>query len=127
MANRSKKMTNQQKFEQFLKDKGFIVSPNYAVLSLVPHYYKTDAGSHALISGIGVSMFTGIDTKPGDLGCVCFFYTGTLRLKYHRYANQAELKKKTSIFKSAEEAIKAFDVWRKRTSVILAEQWFLIQ
>jgi hypothetical protein len=67
MANRSKKMTNQQKFEQFLKDKGFIVSPNYAVLSLVPHYYKTDADSHAL------------------------------------------------------EAIKAFDVWRERASVILAE------
>ena len=120
-------MTNQQTFRQYLKRQGFRVSPNYAQLSLVPHYYKTNANSHALIDGIGVSMFTGINTNGGDLGRVCFFYVGTLRLKHHRQANQAEMIKETSVFLSANEAIDAFEAWRKRASMVLANQWSLIQ
>ena len=120
-------MTNQKKFKQYLTNKGFLVSPNYAILSLVPHFYKTNTSGSALISGIGISMFTGVNTREGDLGCVCFFYEGTLRTKYCRHINRAEMQKETSVYSTADDAIKAFEAWRIKAAKILAEQWTLIQ
>lgn len=120
-------MTEQQKFKQYLKNKGFKISSCLATLSLVPHFYKTNAGSHALISGIGVSMFTGVNNKDGDLGCVCFFYSGTFRAKHSWYAHDAEMQKLTSVYTSAYVAIKGFENWRKEGAERIATTWTMIQ
>ena len=118
-------ITEKQRLLNYLKKQGFRTSPNLATLSLIPHHYKTTGDSHVLISGIGCSYFTGAEQQNGDIGCVCFFYAGTMRLKHHRQVNQAELVKHTSVYANASDVISSFETWRKEAAQIIAE-WKLI-
>jgi hypothetical protein len=119
-------MDNQKRFRQYLRGKGFRVSPNLAQLSLMPHFYKDKEGNHVLLSGIGISLSTGVNTKDDDLGCVCFFYAGTKRRKYCRRIESAEMLKCTTVYRSAVDAMVAFAQWRKQSEQILTD-WIMIQ
>lgn len=106
---------NQELLRKCLKSKGFRLSPNLATLPLVPHCYKDTNKNYVLITGIGCSMFTGINTKEENIGCICFFYTGTRKKKHSRQVTNAEILKVVRVYKSTMEVMDAFEEWRRLT------------
>jgi len=112
--------TEKQKFKKYLRDKGFSTHEVLSTQDLVSHYRITDNGDHTLIRNRSCCMFDGVDTKDGDLGCVTFYYRGSLKKKYKKTINQnAEILKKVILPKNTLEAIKEFETWRSETSNIL--------
>lgn len=112
--------TEKQKFLQYLEGRGFKTSPNLATLPLIPHHYKTDKGNHVLISSIGCSYFIGANQSEEELGCVCFFYMGVERLKYHRHIWNAEILKQVEVYRLHKKVIKDFEKWELETAKTLA-------
>jgi len=108
-----------QRFINYLRKEGFSISPVLHRLNLVPHYYKTPKEYHTLIDNISCCLFDGSNTKPGDLGCVTFYYGGTIRHRYCRKSASCELLKKAFCPKTANETIKAFKQWRIETAKTL--------
>ena len=109
-----------QQFINYLKNKGFRTSPVLHTLDLVPHYRKTTDGHHTLITNIDCCLFDGVDTKPGDLGCVTFYYGGIMRHKCYRHLVDAKLLKKAFCPKTAREAINTYEQWRIESAKTLA-------
>jgi len=112
--------TEKQKFIDYLKNEGFTVSPILHTLRLIPHYRKIPDSDHTLISNIGCCLFSGCDTKNGDLGCVTFYYGGTVRYKYRRQSGGCELLKKIIVPKTAKEAIGVYEQWRAQSAYTLS-------
>jgi len=107
------KLTEVQKFQKFLKEKGFETSPVLNSLKLNPTYYKNESKDHVMLSAIHVCIFEGSDTKKGDLGCVTFSYHGK-RKKYkcRNIDSSPEVFKETLLPNSANEAIIEFTNWK---------------
>ena len=122
-----KMKTQKQIFRMYLKRNGFRLSSVLSTIQLVPHFYKDKASNHNLVTNISTCIFSGSDTKPGNLGCVTFYYGGTQRLKCCRQAYDVELFKRAFCPKTAVEAIEAFKVWQKVTRQTIDESWTLIQ
>jgi len=99
-------------FNNYLKSIGFNDCGVLKSAPLIPSHYKTKNGNHFIPTAIHVCFFPGINTKDGDLGCVTFCYHGKSRIKYqHNTNDQAEVFKQALIPKSANQAIKAFNLW----------------
>ena len=112
--------TEKQQFISYLENEDFHVSSVLQTLDLIPHYRKTLDGHHTLISNISCCLFDGINTKPGDLGCVTFYYGGIKRRKCCRTSYQSEMLKKVILPKTCKEAIRVFEDWRIESRRILA-------
>jgi len=112
--------TEKQQLINYLKSKGFTASPVLHTLSLVPHYRKTPEGHHTLISNVNCCLFEGSNTKRGELGCVTFYYGGTMKRKRHRQSISCELLKKTIVPKTAKEAIDIYEEWRIESAKIIS-------
>lgn len=114
-------MTNQKRFRQYLTSKGFAISPALAVKPIRAHYYKDARGNHILLDEICCSMFTGVNTKEGDLGCLCFYYHGSRRFKHCRIIDEsAEILKYVLVCSSAYDAIQVFESWLGNSAQTLA-------
>ena len=119
-------MTEKEKFQLFLREvRQFKTSDVYCHLALVPHHYKDTCSNHLLISNLTITMFDGVDTPEGDLGCVCFYYGGVIRNKHCRHTRKSEALKRTILPKTAEEAIEEFDKWEKQTAKTI-KNWKVI-
>lgn len=108
-------MTEKAKFQNFLRTRHFTVSESYAYMPLVPHHYKDENGNHLLLSNTAVSMFDGVNTPEGGLGCVCFYLGGIVRSKHCRNTYKTEALKKVILPKTAKEAIQEFNNWVGRS------------
>lgn len=106
-------------FKGYVKIRGLLDGFLYATLPLVGSHQKDLEGNHYLISGMTVVNYSGVNTKKGKIGCLCFYYTGIKREKYRKRADSdVEILKKVSCYKTAKEAIEEFDKWSKETQVI---------
>lgn len=108
-------MTKKEKFQNFLRTRHFTVSEVYSCMTLVPHHYKDENSNHLLLSDTAVSMFDGVNTPEGGLGCICFYFGGIVRRKYHKIPCRVEALKKVILPKTAEEAIREFNNWEKQS------------
>ena len=112
-------MTEKQKFVEFMKKSGFAINDNISgSMDLVPVYQKDTEGNHVLVSSKWFCMFDGVDTKPGNLGCVTFYYYGKQRKKYHKQINKTEILKKAFCPKDSATAINTYLDWQKTTQDI---------
>lgn len=112
-------VTEKQQFINYLKCRGFNVSPVLYSLPIIPNYRITPEKHHTLISNISCCLFDGVNTKTGDLGCVTFYYGGVIRHKYRRQSISAELLKKVIVPKTAKETIATFEQWHIESAEIL--------
>lgn len=113
-------MTNREQLKQAMIENGFDVTdfqgePFQGCLKLVPSHRKDTDGNHNIIDGIHFVIWGGSNVKPGDLGCVTFYYGGKERIKHKRQARPSEMLKKAWCPKSAKEAIEQYDIWRENT------------
>ena len=112
-------MTEKQKFIEFMKKSGFAINDNISgYMDLVPVCQKDTEGNLYLISDLWFCMFDGVNTKPGNLGCVTFYYSGKEREKYHKQINKAEILKKAFCPKDSGMAINTYLDWQKTTQDI---------
>ena len=118
--------TQTKKFRRYLQKEGFKTTTVLSTIQLVPHFYKDRVGNHNLVNNISICIFGGSNIKPGDLGCVTFYYGGTQRLHRERRAYQAELFKKAFCPKTVAETIKTFENWQIETRQKI-RNWTLIQ
>ena len=118
-------MTQKEIFEKYLKIKGFNVKPNYSYVSLIPYHYLTNKKDNILISDITITMFDGSDTKPGDLGCTCFYYGAKQKDKYKKRIYQVEALKKCVTNSIAKEVYNEFEQWLEDTTNII-NSWKVI-
>jgi len=111
-----KTKTQKDIFLEFLAKRGFTVhSSVYSLLSLVPRFRVSARGRHNLITGIAVSIFEGVNTAEGDLGCVTFGYEARIREKRCKNIYQGSMFKKSFCPKTAAEAKREFIDWEKTT------------
>jgi len=105
-------MTELQKFQAFLREQGFKVAKVYSHYNRVPHHYKTDVGDHILISRVECSIFQGSDSKPNEVGVVCFNFGGIKRRYRCRQSHSAEILKGVKICNTADEAKAHYEAWK---------------
>ncbi len=112
-------MTDKQTFIKFLEDNNFTVNSNFiGFANIIPYHQKTTKGDHVLLRELIVVMFSGVNTKEGDLGCVTFCYHGAKRKKHCRTSCNTEVLKKSFCPKDATEAIKTFKQWQLESEQI---------
>ena len=113
-------MTDKKRFIKAMENRGFSFSDDfYGQVDLIPSYRKTTEGHHNIISKIVIVLFSGVDTSKGKLGCVCFYFGGVQKDKYHKTSYQKEILKKAFCPKSVNEAIKTFDTWKTSSDKII--------
>ena len=123
-------MTQRETFKKAMQKNGFEVSnfqgePFQGSIDLIPFHRKTNEGHHNIINRIGFVIYGGSNTKKGDLGCVVFYYYGKQRQKFCRNISTNEILKKSFCPKTADEAIKAFDIWNKNSNKTI-DSWKVI-
>jgi hypothetical protein len=108
------------KFQNFLKEQGFHISPVLSTFDLVPHYYIDKNKNHNLINNISCCVFEA-KTKTGSIGhCITFYYSGTQRKYRQKYINIiAEIFKKVIVCNTAKQAIKEYTLWKKEATLEL--------
>jgi hypothetical protein len=111
-------MTQKEQFVGYMKSQGFTISqtsPANGTHRQVPRHRISEDGTHTIISSVEFVNFDGVDTMPGDLGCLTFFYYGIERRKYHKDSHREEILKLAFCPKTAEEAIEKFNQWKQTT------------
>ena len=109
-------MTEKQNFINYMKVKGFKVYESLTgTLEQVTKKKKTPEGHHVIIKDISCSLFDGVNTKNGDIGCVSLYYIGQQRDKYCKYFNEKRILQHAFCPKNAKEAISIFEYWKKET------------
>lgn len=111
-------MTQKEQFVEYMRDQGFTISqtsPATGTHRLIPRHRMSKDGTHTIISSMEFVNFDGVDTTPGDLGCLTFFYRGLERLKYHKDAHREEILKLAFCPKTVDDAIEKYKGWRQKT------------
>ena len=105
--------TEVTKFQRGLYKFGFDNKGIFNRLNLHPSLYKDLDGNKILTGNIHVCTFSGVDTIAGNLGCVTFALAVKIKYKGSKITHDGmELNKSAeSKYKTADEALEAFDVW----------------
>jgi hypothetical protein len=112
-------MTLKQQLKKRLSEIGFRNSPVLQTLPLRPHCYKTTEGDTVLFANKSVTIFEGKDTTKTGKYCICFYYSGTKRLKFHKTFEDAEILKSTGVYSTFKDTMDAFDLWNKTSQSVI--------
>jgi len=128
VAEKKEIITEEQKVRDYFRSKGFTLHAVLCYKSILPHHRITLNGDHNILEKISYCMYQGSDTKPGQIGCVVFYYGGFERKKGKKIVSHDSveiLKYASSKHTTAKEVIEAYVKW-VNDSWVTVNTWKII-